>query len=302
MKMLEGASMTAVPHALPGMDDFLVVSGGRSKNVAVYNVQKAAWSAAPSMTNSQDNSCSTSCLGYWFSMTGDLAKGCLEQAGSSLLEVGKPETRQVYRYNLTSGEHFVNNGEKQRGGAGCGCDDASGRVFWAGGYSNSGPTDAVEFWGVDPFHRRGEPDLKASEARRDVGAAACGGLAVAAGGSAGKKKSAVGNVDVFDANSTGTPTTGLTLNLAAAVSSPKVTCLSGRYAVIAGGQSGSSCSAAVSWLDTSALPTKDSKLPVLSTPLAGVTGDVAAASDAATGMVMFFDGQAGEVMSVRAGQ
>ena len=61
------------------------------------------------------------------------------------------------RYNLTSGEHFENNGEKERGGAGCGCDAAANRVFWAGGFSDSGVTTDVEYWGADPLHRGGEP-------------------------------------------------------------------------------------------------------------------------------------------------
>ena len=63
---------------------------------------------------------------------------------------------QVYRYNLTSGEHFENNGEKQRGGAGCGCDAAANRVFWGGGEDNAGLSSDVEYWGADPLHRGGE--------------------------------------------------------------------------------------------------------------------------------------------------
>ena len=90
----------------------------------------------------------------------------------------KPANRQVYRYNLTSGEHFENSGKKERGGAGCGCDPVANRVFWEGGSSNSGLSDNVEVWGVDPLHRGGEPIFKADTSLRDVGATACGGYFV----------------------------------------------------------------------------------------------------------------------------
>merc|ERR1712222_131667 len=122
-------------------------------------------------------------------MTGDMKK---EEMG---LTVSKPANRQEYRYNLTSGEHFEVNGEKQRGGAGCACDEAAntgaGRAFWAGGYSNSGLTTQVEMWQVNPNKRGGQPIFKMSAARRDVGAVACGGRLVVVGGKDG-------NVDVFN--------------------------------------------------------------------------------------------------------
>ena len=100
----------------------------------------------------------------------------------------------LYRYNLTSGEAFENNGEKQRGGAGCGCTD--NRVLFAGGFSNSGVSSNVESWGVNPFHRSGEPEFSTSVPRRDVGAVMCGGLFTVVGGSDGKKGKTSNTLDV----------------------------------------------------------------------------------------------------------
>ena len=199
--MLDGASMVAVEAVVPGLDDFIVVSGGRSKNVVAYNIQNNTWASLPAMSNSQKNSCSTSCRGYWFSMTGDMAKD-----GEN-----KPANRQVYRYNITSGEHFENNGEKERGGAACGCDADTNRVFWAGGFSDSGVTTDVEYWGADPLHRRGEPQRSTSGKRRDVGGVACGGLFVAAGGNDGKTSQST--IDIWVANSTATSGQDRTLQL-----------------------------------------------------------------------------------------
>lgn len=171
--MLDGTSFTGVEAVVPGIDDFLVVSGGGTKDVVYYNIQTHKWMKGPSMQNKQKNSCSISCRGYWFSMTGDMSK--MISANGRLL---KPANRQVYRYNLTSGEHFENSGKKERGGAGCGCDPVANRVFWEGGSSNSGLSDNVEVWGVDPLHRGGEPIFKADTSLRDVGATACGGYFV----------------------------------------------------------------------------------------------------------------------------
>merc|ERR1712196_315419 len=124
--MLAGASFAGVEAALPGIDDFLVVSGGHSKNVLAYSIQKKTWQELKTLSNSNANACSLGCQGYWLMMTGDTVKDVTE----------KPANRQVYRYNITSGEAYENNGEKTRGGAGCGCTD--NRAFWGGGFSNSG--------------------------------------------------------------------------------------------------------------------------------------------------------------------
>merc|ERR1712139_139539 len=160
-----------------------------------------------------------------------------------------------YRYNLTSGEHFEVNGEKERGGAGCGCDESAnngaGRAFWAGGYSNSAITDQIEMWSVDPNKRRGQPIFKMSKSRRDVGAAVCGGRFIVAGGTDGK--STWSTVDVFNSSSVDADTP-LTFDLGVAIQSPRVSCLAGRVALISGGKVGKSCNNQVFVLDTAALP------------------------------------------------
>ena len=299
MKMLSGASMVGVAAAVAGVDDFVVVSGGKSKNVISFNVQKKAWETHAAMTNSQSNACSASCRGYWFSMTGDFAKseGATAPANAT---VGarrrlKPANRQVYRYNLTSGEHFENNGEKQRGGAGCGCDAAANRVFWAGGFSDSGVTSDVEYWGADPLHRGGEPQRSTAGKRRDVGGVACGGLFVAAGGNDGGTPA--NTLDMWVANDPTASGKGVTLKMPAAINAPVVGCVDERYITISGGINGKACNTQVFWLDTQNVPTAGTTIAAFNSTLAGVTGDVARATDEASGTVMFFDGVAGELIS-----
>ena len=122
MDMLDGPSFTGVEAVHAGLDDFVVVSGGGTNHVVYYNVRTKTWAAAPPMRNAQKNACATSCRGFWYSMTGDMAK----QAGEEHAEhddddnddegtgkprgILKPQDRQVYRYNFTSGEHFENSG------------------------------------------------------------------------------------------------------------------------------------------------------------------------------------------------
>jgi len=285
--MLDGASFAAVEAAQPGINDFLVVSGGRSNKVVSYEIQTGVWTQQHALSNSISNACSTSCLGYWFLMTGDFAK-----------EVGgrrKPANRQVYRYNMTSGEAFENNGEKQRGGAGCGCDEASNRVFWAGGFSDAGVTDDVEVWGADPFHRRGEPEFSTTTKRRDVGGVACGGRFIVAAGDDGKQNS--NSVDVFLANSTTGGKPIATYTLGSALRAPRIACLAQRYALISGGEAGSQCNNKVYVLDTQDSSSSSGALHTLATSLP-VFGQVAVATDGASSAV-FFDGSAGSVISAQ---
>ena len=209
----------------------------------------------------------------------------------------KPANRQVYRYNITSGEHFENNGEKERGGAACGCDADANRVFWAWGFSDSGVTTDVEYWGADPLHRRGEPQRSTSGKRRDVGGVACGGLFVAAGGNDGKTSQST--IDIWVANSTATSGQDRTLQLGVPLNVPKVECLGGRHVLISGGvTSKSSCNALVMHFDTRSLPVDGATVDQLDGALAGVTGAVASATDVGSGAVVFFDGAAGELLSL----
>lgn len=95
-------------------------------------MQQNSWKSMKPLSNSITAACSTSCKGYWYSMTGDFAKASeyhgrrkpANRQASPLLSTGlkgvTQDVMQVYRYNLTSGEAFEVNGEKQRGGAGCG--------------------------------------------------------------------------------------------------------------------------------------------------------------------------------------
>lgn len=286
--MLKGASLAAVPAAVPGLDDFLVVSGGGSKHVKALNMRTQTWQSMADMHNSHDNSCSVGCLGYWMSMTGDM-KGQQEDTLSS----SKPANRQEYRYNLTSGEHFEVNGEKERGGAGCGCDEAAnnghGRSFWAGGYSNSAITDQIEMWSVNPNKRGGQPIFKMSQARRDVGGAVCGGRFIAAGGANGKSTYNV--VDVFNSSST-TDGDRVTYTMSVALKRAQVSCLADRVALISAGGTSQ-----VFALDTSALPAAGTQLATLPLALGGSTA-AASAADLQSGTVMFFDGQHADLFSL----
>ena len=311
MDMLDGPSFTGVEAVHAGLDDFVVVSGGGTNHVVYYNVRTKTWAAAPPMRNAQKNACATSCRGFWYSMTGDMAK----QAGEERAEhdddddddddegmrkpqgILKPQDRQVYRYNFTSGEHFENSGKKQRGGAGCGCDPLANRVIWEGGSSNSGLSDNVECWGADPLHRGGEPIFKATGARRDVGAVACGGLFVGVGGS-NSKQHALSSVDVFTANSSDPSGGHVALDLGVAVTKPRVACLAGRFVLVSGGHvdGGKAVDTTVHVLDTHASPLAFGVLP--GGVLANVTGEVFAATDVQSGSVLFFDGKVGELMTL----
>jgi len=294
-KISKGVSFVAVPAASPAFDDFLVVSGGGSKQVAAYSIQKKTWKVLPGLSNSISNNCAVGCDGYWLTMDGDISGGGSRRRKMTvegLLEdgqvpVGKPANRQVYRYNVTSGETQVNNGEKSRGGAGCGCADD--RAFWAGGYSNSGLSADVETWGVMPgLHRGGEPSFSTKTARRDVGAATCGGTFVVAGGTSGK--SGLNSIDVFNASSTtgGSPMAVYTME--DGLTMPRVACLNDQYAIISGGMAGKSVNNKVYFIDTKAAIFAKAAV-TLST-----TGEVAVASDG-TGPAMFFDGTTGTILS-----
>lgn len=290
--MLNGASFAAVKATQAGISDFIVVSGGRSNKVVSYEVQTGSWKQHKTLSNSITDACATSCKGYWFTMTGDFAAD--DALNGSAIAMFKPANRQVYRYNLTSGEAFEVNGEKQRGGAGCGCDAASNRVFWAGGFSDSGITDAVEIWGADPLHRRGEPEFSESVKRRDSGGVGCGGKFIVAGGDDGKSTYAV--VDVFVANSTTGGKAGQSYTLGEALKAPRVACLAERYAVISGGMAGAACNTKVYVIDTSDLTTGTRAAAVLAQELP-VTGQVAVATDGSSSAV-FFDGATGSVITV----
>ena len=81
---------------------------------------------------------------------------------------------------------------------------------------------------------------------------------------------------------------------------PKVECLGGRHVLISGGTAGKgrTCNARVFHVDTHALPRDGTTVGVLDGTLAGVTGAVASATDTSSGAVMFFDGAAGELLSL----
>lgn len=229
----------------------------------------------------------------------------------------------MYRYNLTSGQVYENNGEKQRGGAGCGCventPDNDGRAIWAGGFSDAGLTDDVESWGVAPaFHRGGEPVFSCTEKRRDVGATVCGGLFVVAGGSSSKMsnddsdvskarrrkhgpspsppsgKGGLTSIDIFNATSATGGKPIAVQQLDQGLVSPVVACLGDRYAVITGGLTGSSCNNRAWVLDTQTGAFNASTL------LLPTAGAIAVASDG-TGTAMFFDGTTGDVWSLDKG-
>eukprot|EP00440_Ansanella_granifera_P064991 gb/GFBE01070470.1/.p1 GENE.gb/GFBE01070470.1/~~gb/GFBE01070470.1/.p1 ORF type:complete len:377 (+),score=95.39 gb/GFBE01070470.1/:1-1131(+) len=281
--MLDGASFTAA-------GDFLVVSGGKSKHVLALNTKTGKWTAAKDMANSQENACAIGCRGYFYSMTGDMVKADDEE-GRRL----KPANRQVYRYNFTSGEVLENNGKKSRGGAGCGCDPVVDRLFWAGGFSNSGVTADVEMWSADPFKRRGEPTFSTSQKRRDVGAAVCNGKFIVAGGTDGKAAS--NTVDIFQTNSS-TGGSRVTVKLGAALKLPRVACLGGRVALISGGDAGKGgCNTKVFLLDTATELTEGASLPVFDGAL-NAAGQVSVATDEAAGSVMFFDGHTGDLFTL----
>jgi hypothetical protein len=290
LQMLDGVSLVGVSSTDPGTSDFLVVSGGRTKNVVVYDIQNKKWFNAPGMDHAQANTCTVSCRGYWFSMTGDFTKS--NSIGKRQL---KPKNRRVYRYNLTSGERLENSAKKQRGGAACGCDEAADRVFWAGGFSDSGLTDNIGVWGADPLHRGGEPIFKLSSPKRDLGGTVCGSLFAVVGGTS--KKSAQATIDIYMANATASGESYLTLELNSSVISPKVECLKKRYVIISGGDiDGKTLNNDIQWFDSQNLPQKGAMIATLTAPL-NLTGDIMSATDSSSGAVMFFDGQRGEILA-----
>ena len=59
--VLSGAGMVRVTAAVDGMNNFVVVSGSKTKNVISYNTQQKGWMMLTIMPSSQVNACSASC-------------------------------------------------------------------------------------------------------------------------------------------------------------------------------------------------------------------------------------------------
>jgi hypothetical protein len=84
-----------------------------------------------------------------------------------------------------------------------------------------------------------------------------------------------------------------------ALTSPKLECLAGRYVLISGGMAGKACHNSVLWLDAHSPPAAGAPLGALAGgALAGTTGAIASAGDDASGAVLFFDGAAGELITL----
>ena len=61
----------------------------------------------------------------------------------------KANLQGIYRYNLTDGTVYQNNGDKQRGGAGCACAPLGdiGEMWFGGGEDDSGLSSSVSWEG-----------------------------------------------------------------------------------------------------------------------------------------------------------
>jgi hypothetical protein len=283
--------MTAVDGM--GAGDYLVASGGGSNRVVSYDLTTKVWKGEKGLLHKIKNSCSVSCSGLFYTMTGDFSK-----AGDEIDDgTFKPSDRQIYAYNFSSGVVFANNGDKTRGGAGCACGPATDGVpasksvvLFAGGFSDSGVTSQVEMWHY-PLARRGEPKLSISQKSRDIGGGSCGGLAIFAGGDDGSKTT-YDTVETFKTNlnvSVPADLKPVRYKMAQALTLLRIGCIGGRYALISGGLSGKSCGKNVYLLDTAKPPAPGSSLPVLATLSA--TGSVAVGTTMAGKSVGFFDGK-----------
>jgi hypothetical protein len=301
-------SMTAVDSEGAGANH-LVISGGGTNRVVSYDLTAKAWKAQKGLLHSIANSCSVSCSGLLYTMTGDFKKDGNNQHTSSdgttfvddygkeiSANMFKPSDRQIYAYNLTSGVVFANNGDKTRGGAGCACGPAltgspaaKSVVFFAGGFSDSGITSQAEVWRF-PLARKGEPKLDIGQKSRDIGGGSCGGLAIFAGGDDGSTTYAT--VETYSTSfNVSVPSTikPLRYKIAQALRVPRIGCIGGRFALISGGISGKACGKNVYLLDTAKPPAPGSALPVIAT--LNATGSVAVGSTTTGKSLGFFDGE-----------
>eukprot|EP00040_Diaphanoeca_grandis_P010651 m.54605 g.54605 ORF g.54605 m.54605 type:complete len:502 (-) comp21941_c1_seq1:677-2182(-) len=294
MSMLNGVSMTSVPGASFGSagdrENFLVVSGGGTNRVMSYETGTKTWAPQKSLLHDISNSCSVSCKGWFYTMTGDFKKSDSDNNVSTF----KPSDRQIYAYNLSAGVVFANNGEKTRGGAGCACGERDGVVFFAGGFSDAGVSDQVEVWRW-PLARRGEPKLDMGQARRDIGGTGCNNFAIFAGGDDGK--AVYDAVTVWSTNLTTTNLSPMLYKLGAPVKNPRVGCIGDRYALIGGGfDDGTKCTNNVYLYDTVDPPAKGSVLPLLAS--LNATGAVAIATTFGANHVGFYDGETLDLFSM----
>eukprot|EP00041_Stephanoeca_diplocostata_P000282 m.14078 g.14078 ORF g.14078 m.14078 type:complete len:479 (+) comp10298_c0_seq2:141-1577(+) len=292
MSMFNGVSFASVADTT---NNFLVVSGGGTNAVVAYNLGTGNWTHLPGLQHKIANSCSMGCDGLWYTMTGDMVK---DGAAESALSF-KPANRQIYAYNLSSGQAMQNNGEKTRGGAGCACGERAGVVFFAGGFSDAGVTSGVEVWRF-PLARRGEPKLDMGNKKRDMGGVGCGGWAVFAGGDDGKTQ--YNSVEVWNTVlNISDPSTlaPRVFKLAKPLVRPKLGCLAGRYAIVGGGLSGAAPNADVYVFDTAAQPSPGSVLPFVATlNTSGVVALAAASSAANATAIGFFDGATLDMISL----
>ena len=305
----DGVSMAAVESAPsdPSGEEFLVVSGGGTSRVVSYSTRTMMWSERQGLEHKISNSCSIGCDGLWYTMTGDFKKETAKAEPKVVVAGGdlKPSDRQIYCYNMSTGGFvFVNNGEKTRGGAGCACGpaldgvpSAESKVFFAGGYSDSGATDQMEVWKY-PLARRGEPKLSLQYGEaRDIGGGSCGGLAVFAGGdNKGEQLAAVGATRTDFNVSDPATMKGASWKLSVPLAYARIGCVSKRYALISGGMSGKTCNRAVWLLDTLNPPPPGSVLPTIAT--LNATGAVAVATSMGGDQVGFFDGTTLDLFSL----
>lgn len=164
-------------------------------------------------------------------------------------------------------------------------------MFFAGGSSDAGISDDVEVWGVDPFHRRGEPEYSLSGNRRDVGGTGCGDMFVVAGGTDGKI--IFNTVDVIN----GTALNGSDPNtlkprtffLDKPLLNPAVGCLDDRYVMIAGGDD-KECTNQLYMFDTLTLPAEGQHL-IASNISVPTSGELSVATTGPA--VIFSDGKIG---------
>ena len=76
--------MAAVPAPAgsSGLDDYLVVSGGRTANVVALNVRTGAFAAHRPLSHAMTNACGVGCRGFWFTQTGDIVKKAADEAAA----------------------------------------------------------------------------------------------------------------------------------------------------------------------------------------------------------------------------
>lgn len=291
---LDGAFLSATADETGA--PWLVVAGGKTSAgrptgmMWSYSVAKANWTRAPDLNPPTWDLCAVGCGGAAFLVTGGVEGSAAE----------KPANRQIVRLNLTANTLEANNMKKERDGAGCACNEAAARTFWAGGATTVGKqitTDTVEVWGATPFHRRGEPVWKLPAARKYAVGTSCGGFVAFAGGKMGD--TLFGDVTVYNATDNSPAGITRTYPLPAAVYSPAVTCVDDRVILVAGGptdHAGDTCSTTVVSIDVTALPAAGSKLDVV--PFALQSGSARVGGVASGKTAVFFNGAGADVLTL----